>query len=396
MSRATKCLAQKHDRRLSTCELRLAKDIITLMSNLMLQVLSAEGIVQKGQSVPGLEPKEILELYRLMLLNRRIDERMIKLQRQGRIAFYVASIGEEASIIGSAAALEETDWIVPCYRELGAALLRGFTLQELCNQLFGNDQDTFKGRQMPNHYALPHLHYASVSSPVGTQIPHATGLALGAKLTGKKDIALVYFGDGSTSTGDFHAAANFAGSLNAPVIFLCRNNQWAISVPVDRQTANPSLASKAAAYGFEGVRVDGNDALAVYNATRDAAEHARQGHGPVFIEAYTYRLTGHSTSDDPRSYRDDKEVRLWEDRDPLKRLRLYLISEGHWNEKKDRALETEIKDAILSAIREAEAHGPPPIDTIFTDVFDDQPWNLREQQAELQRSLDAMTIKQKA
>lgn len=362
----------------------------------MLQVLNAEGLVQNGQAVPDLEPKEILELYRLMLLNRRIDERMIKLQRQGRIAFYVASIGEEASIIGSAAALEKTDWIVPCYRELGAALLRGFTLQEFCNQLFGNNQDTFKGRQMPNHYALPHLHYASVSSPVGTQIPHATGLALGAKLTGEKDISLVYFGDGSTSTGEFHAAANFAGSLNAPVIFLCRNNQWAISVPVDRQTANPSLASKAAAYGFEGVRVDGNDALAVYNATRDAAEYARQGNGPVFIEAYTYRLTGHSTSDDPRSYRDEEEVRLWEDRDPLKRLRLYLMSESHWNEKEDRALETEIKDAILSAIREAEAHGPPSIDTIFTDVFDEQPWNLREQQAELERSLDTMTIEQEA
>jgi 2-oxoisovalerate dehydrogenase E1 component alpha subunit len=362
------------------------------MPKSMLQVLSAEGIVQNGQSIPSLAPKKILELYRLMLLNRRIDERMIKLQRQGRIAFYVGSIGEEAATIGSAAALEKTDWIVPAYRELGAALLRGYTLQELCNQLFGNSQDTFKGRQMPSHYSLPHLHYASVSSPVGTQIPHATGLALGAKLTGKKDIALVYFGDGATSTGDFHAAANFAGSLMAPVIFLCRNNQWAISVPVDRQTANPSLASKAVAYGFEGVCVDGNDALAVYNATRDAAEHARQGHGPVFIEAYTYRLTGHSTSDDPRSYRDDEEVRLWEGRDPLKRLRLYLVSEGHWNEKKDRALEAEIKDAILSAIRKAEAHGPPPIDTIFTDVFDKRPWNLKEQQAELERSLGALAI----
>lgn len=355
------------------------------MATPLLQILNPEGVVNEQAQLPDLSPERIEELYRLMLLNRRVDERMIKLHRQGRIGFYVGSIGEEAAVLGSASALASEDWIVPCYRELGAALLRGFSVFELCCQLFGNREDATKGRQMPNHYALPHLRCTSISSPVGTQIPHATGLALGAKLSGRPDVTLVYFGDGATSTGDFHAAANFAGALKAPVIFLCRNNQWAISVPVEHQTASESLAVKAASYGFKGLRVDGNDLLAVYRETDAAVERARQGEGPTLIEAYTYRLEGHSTSDDPRAYRDPSQVEAWRDRDPLKRLRLYLTALGRWDERKEESLEETIREQILDAVRKAESVGPPDLLTLFTDVYDQMPWNLKEQMAELDR-----------
>ncbi len=365
------------------------------MAKQIVQVLDPEGVVQDAADLPDLGRDRLVELYRLMVLNRRIDERMITLQRQGRIGFYVSSIGEEASIIGSAAALRDTDWIFPCYRELGAALLRGFTIHDLCCQLFGTSKDATKGRQMPNHYALPELYYSSISSPVGTQIPHAAGVAIAAKITGQTDIVLVYFGDGATSTGDFHAACNLAGAMQAPVVFLCRNNQWAISLPVEKQTAVESLSTKAAAYGFEGVRVDGNDLLAVYRETRTAVERARRGEGPTFVEALTYRMTGHSTSDDPRAYRTKEEAQAWEPRDPLKRLRAYLTDEGLWSEKQDHELEAETRDRILTAVRKAEAVGPPQAETLFTDVYDEVPWHLREQRGELRNSKQPLTVKQR-
>ena len=360
----------------------------------MLQILDAEGVVQDGAELPALGSERLVELYRLMVLNRRIDERMITLHRQGRIGFYVASIGEEAAIIGSAAALQSSDWIFPCYRELGAALLRGFSIQDLCRQLFATSEDATKGRQMPNHYALPELCYSSVSSPVGTQIPHATGVAIAAKITGNPDVALAYFGDGATSTGDFHAAANLAGVMKAPMVFFCRNNQWAISVPVAKQTAAESLSSKAAAYGFDGVRVDGNDFLAVYRETLNAAERARSGEGPTLVEAVTYRMAGHSTSDDPRAYRPEEEVQAWEQRDPLKRLRAYLIREGVWSEKEEHKMEAETRERILVALRKAEAVGPPPLESLFSDVYDEMPWHLQEQWEGLQNSKQPLPVKQ--
>ena len=365
------------------------------MAKQFIQILDPEGGVKNESDLPDLDSQRLVQLYCLMVLNRRVDERMITLQRQGRIGFYVASIGEEAAIIGSAAALQDNDWIVPCYRELGAALLRGFTVFELCCQLFGTREDATKGRQMPCHYALPKLRYTSVSSPVGTQIPHATGLALGAQITGNRDAVLVYFGDGATSTGDFHAAANLAGTRKAPVVFLCRNNQWAISVPVERQTAAESLAAKAHGYGFEGIRVDGNDLLAIYQETRAAVEKARDGRGPTLIEAFTYRLEGHSTSDDPRAYREEEQVLAWEKRDPLKRLRAYLTATGMWSEQQEQELEADTRDRILTAVRKAEAGGPPPRESLFKDVYDEVPWNLRDQQAELERSLESSSVKQK-
>ena len=364
------------------------------MSEGVVRILRPDGRLEEGQTVPSLGAEDLIHLYRGMLLNRRVDERMTTLQRQGRIGFYVGSTGEEASVIGSAFALKESDWIIPCYRELGAALLRGFSLFELCCQLFGNAQDAIKGRQMPNHYASAKLRFGSISSPVGTQIPHATGIGLAARLRGQSDLALVYFGDGATSTGDFHAALNFAAVYKAATIFLCRNNQWAISVACQQQTAAESLAIKSTAYGMEGVRVDGNDILGVYEVTRQAACRARSGEGPTLIEAVTYRMGAHSTSDDPRAYRDEKEVAEWKQKDPLHRFKNYLMAEKFWNEEKDQHLEQEIKKEIHTAVTEAEQIGPPDIATMFEDVFDQVPWHLRDQLNEVYESREPDAVEQ--
>ncbi len=319
-----------------------------------------------------------------MLLNRRFDERMITLQRQGRIGFFIGSAGEEAAIIGSAFALEQTDWIVPCYRELGAALVRGYPLFELICQFFGNSRDFNKGRQMPNHYGNASIRFASVSSPVGTQIPQATGLSLAVKIRGGPEVVIVYFGDGATSQGDFHVGMNFAGVFRTPTIFFCRNNQWAISTPWQCQTAAENITVKAQAYGIEGIQVDGNDLFGVYETTRLAAEKARRGDGPTLIEAVTYRLGGHSTSDDPKAYREERLVEEWKRQDPLVRVRTYLIAQGYWTEADDQAAEDQIKSDIQENLRRAERVELPPVDSLFEDVFDVLPWHLREQQNELQ------------
>lgn len=363
--------------------------------SVILQVLTPEGEIVKGQRAPDLDPADLVELYRLMLFNRRVDERMTRLQRQGRIGFYVGSIGEEASIIASTFALEKTDWVVPCYREAGAAFVKGFSFYDFCCQLFGNIDDKVKGRQMPNHYCSPELRFTSISSPVGTQIPHATGLGLGARLSGSSDVVLVFFGDGATSTGDFHVACNFAGVMKTPTIFLCRNNQWAISVPVQQQTASETLAVKAAAYGFPGVRVDGNDVFAVYQVTQEAVARARGGDGPTLIEAITYRLGPHSTSDDPRAYRDESEVEEWTLKDPIRRFRTYLLAREYWSEKEDQLLEERIVDEIQSTLNKVEHLPPPPVESMFEDVFESQPWHLREQLETLKESKRAQPVEEK-
>lgn len=360
----------------------------------MISILSPDGDVKSEADIPALKLDQQFHLYRLMCLNRRVDDQMIRLQRQGRLGFYVGSRGEEAAIIGSAFALEPQDWVVPCYRELGAALVKGFPLIDLFCQFFGNSRDLAKGRQMPNHYASRDLRVTSISSPVGSQIPHAIGLALGARLAGRDDVALVYFGDGATSQGDFHVATNFAGVFKTPTILFCRNNQWAISVPVESQTASRNLAVKAIAYGIEGVRVDGNDVFAVYDVTSKAVAKARRGEGPTLIEAVTYRRGGHSTSDDPNAYRDVAEVEPWVERDPILRFRLYLTRQGHWDDDKEQALEDEIRTLIRSTLEEASRSGPPSLDTIFDDVYDEMPWHLREQMESVCMPEEFQTVEQ--
>lgn len=353
------------------------------MSQDLFQILRPDGSLVEGVKPPEIAHQDLLRIYRTMLLNRRVDERMVTLQRQGRIGFYIGSMGEEGTVLGSAFALRESDWIVPCYRELGAALFRGFPLYEFFCQLFGNADDPVKGRQMPNHYTARALRFGSISSPVGTQIPQAVGMAMAAKIQGSEDIVLVYFGDGATSEGDFHVGANFAGVFNAPCVFVCRNNQWAISVPLKGQTASESIAIKASAYGFRGIRVDGNDVLAMVAATRKAVERARSGKGPTLIEALTYRVGAHSTSDDPRAYRQESEVEEWKKLDPLRRFRNYLTGLELWDDSQEESLEGEIREEIQSNLKRAEKVELPSLETLIEEVYETPPWHLREELEEL-------------
>lgn len=326
-----------------------------------------------------LEKAEHLRLYAEMLRLRLLDQRMLTLQRQGRIGFYGTATGEEAAVLGSAFALRSDDWIFPALRQGGAALLRGYPLVEYISQCMGNELDQTKGRQMPSHYCYRPANFVSWSSCIGTQIPHAMGAAWAMKIQGKDSVAIGYLGDGATSEGDFHVSMNFAGVFKVPVIFFCQNNQWSISVNIKQQTASESIAIKAVAYGFEGIRVDGNDILAVYQATKDAVEKARSGGGPTLIEAITYRMGAHSSSDDPRLYRDENEVEEWRRRDPLSRYLKYLQEQGHWNAQEQEALEERLNQEILNAVAEAEKAGSPSIGSLFEDVFAEIPSSLREQ-----------------
>lgn len=346
----------------------------------MVQVLDEEGIVVAPDLEPHLPVEFLWRAFEGMLTVRVIDERMLMLQRQGRIAFYGAATGQEAAIVGSGLALEPQDWVFPALREVGVALLRGYSLQDLAHQLFGTRDDILKGRQMPCHYSDRRVRHVSWSSCVGNQVPQAVGVALAARYMGDPVVVMAYLGDGATSEGDFHVAMNFAAVFRAPVVFFCQNNHWAISVPVTRQTASKTIAIKAVAYGMEGVRVDGNDLLAVYQVTRRAVEKARTGGGPTFIEAFTYRMGAHSTSDDPSRYRDPEEVERWRSRDPIERFRRYLIWKGLWDADREQALVQRIRDDLMAAIQKAESTPPPPVESLFEDVYATPPRHLREQQ----------------
>jgi len=349
-----------------------------------LSILRLDGSIDPDLD-PGLPGELVVTMYRHMARSRVIDERLVRLQRQGRIGFHIGPPGEEASVVGAVQALEAEDWVFPAYREYPALLVRDVPLSVYLNNAFGNAHDTARGRQMPDHWTVSDKRLMSISSPVGTQIPQAVGLAWAARLAGRPDVALVFFGEGTSSQGDFHVGTNFAGVYEAPCILLCRNNQWAISVPFERQTRSGSIAVKAAAYGIHGVRVDGNDVIAVYTATRRAAERARRGEGATLIEALTYRVGAHSTSDDPRAYRAEEEVAPWRERDPLVRTARYLEALGLWDERKEAALREETDAELKAAIEAAESVAPPALETLFDDVYAEQPWHLREQLAEAQR-----------
>lgn len=325
--------------------------------------------------------EDLIRIYSEMLRLRILDQRMLTLQRQGRIGFYGTATGEEAAIIGSAFALSKDDWIFPALRQGGAALLRGYPLLEYISQCMGNSADKTKGRQMPSHYCYRPANFVSWSSCIGTQIPHAVGAAWAMKIRGDKNVAVAYMGDGATSQGDFHVAMNFAGVYKIPVVFFCQNNQWSISVNIKQQTASESIAIKAEAYGFKGVTVDGNDVLAVYSATKDAVDNARAGNGPGFVEAITYRMGAHSSSDDPRLYRQDEEVEEWKRKDPINRLLKYLEQLGYWSSSEQEALEERLTQEILDAVAEAEKIGTPPVETLFEDVYSEMLPSLKEQMA---------------
>jgi pyruvate dehydrogenase E1 component alpha subunit/2-oxoisovalerate dehydrogenase E1 component alpha subunit len=342
-----------------------------------LQTLDLEG--RAVGPVPDVPAEDLLRLLRHMRMMRVLDQRMLSLQRQGRIGFYGTAAGQEAAVTGSAYALRPTDWVFPALREMGVSLWRGTTFTEIVCQLIGNSGDVLIGRQMPCHFSDRKVLSVAWSSVIATQLPHAMGAAWAARLRGDDTVMMGYLGDGATSTGDFHAAANFAGVLRAPVVFFIQNNQWAISVPLARQTASESLAIKAQSYGFPGVRVDGNDILAVIAVTREAVARARRGEGPTLIEAVTFRMGGHSSSDDPTRYRETGLVEEWQRRDPVVRFTAYLTGLGLLNEGDAERWDVEADQAIATAVKEAEALPPPPIETMFTDVYAKMPRHLEEQ-----------------
>jgi len=319
-----------------------------------------------------------------MVLIRQMDQKMVILQRQGRIAFYGPITGQEATTVGSGYALGPKDWAFPALREAGVALLRGLPLRDMVAQCLGNALDTCRGRQMPCHYVDPVNHYVSMSSCIGTQLPQAVGAAYAMKYRRDGACAIAYLGDGATSEADWHVAANFAGVWKAPVVFLCQNNQWAITVPYAKQTATPTVAEKAVAYGFEGVRVDGNDVVAVHEATRRALDKARAGGGPTLVEAATYRILGHTTSDDPSRYRDEAEVAPWRARDPIALFEARLKEAGLLDDGRARAVEEECRREVAAAIEAVEDAPPPAPGTLVEDVFAAVPRHLREQQEQLE------------
>jgi pyruvate dehydrogenase E1 component alpha subunit len=345
--------------------------------------------VGEAAAVHSLSGDQLLEVYRAMSLIRVLDERMMTLQRQGRIGFYGACTGQEAACIGSAYALRKTDWIFPALREGAAMLLRGFALVPYISQVFGNSGDVTKGRQMPSHQAARAVNQVSWSSCIGTQLPQAVGAAWAAKIRKHDTVVMAYLGDGATSSADFHVAMNFAGVFKAPVVFVCQNNHWSISVPTDRQTASETIAVKAKAYGFPGVKVDGNDVEAVFAAANEAVARARSGQGPTLIEAETYRIGAHSSSDDPTRYRDPREVEAWKARDPLDRARARLLGAELWDTRREEALRAELLTQVNAAIEAAEKLPPPALETLFADVYSDPPWNLAEQREELLRLVKA-------
>jgi len=346
----------------------------------ILSVLRPDGTVDPVRD-PGLPDPELLSLYRHMVLLRAIDEKAVALQRSGRIGFFVPSTGQEACSTGAGHAVREGDWIFPAYRDQGVGLMRGYPLAALFGQILGNTADATRGRQMPNHWCDRSIHLASVSSPVATQLPHAVGAAYAAKVRGERVAVLTTFGDGGTSTGDFHAAMNFTGVFRLPVVFFCENNRYAISLPVERQTATATLAEKARAYGLPGVRVDGNDVLAVRKAVGDAMDRARAGEGGTLIEALTYRLGAHSTSDDPTVYRSEEEVAAWREKDPIRRFAVFLKGRGLLED--PAAEEAKAKETVRGAVEAAEGAPPVPLSSMFEDVYADIPWHLAEQRDSL-------------
>jgi pyruvate dehydrogenase E1 component alpha subunit/2-oxoisovalerate dehydrogenase E1 component alpha subunit len=331
------------------------------------QLISPEGGFDAARidacAVPA---AQLLALYRGMLRIRLMDERLLTMQRQGRISFYGEARGQEAAVVGTAAALGADDYIVPALREAGAALYRGLPLSAYIAQIFGNDHDLTRGRQMPCHPGSRAARYVTMSSCIGTQLPHATGMAMAAQ------------------------RLNFAGVFRAPVVFVCQNNQWAISTPVSQQTASPTMAEKALAYGLPAVRCDGNDVLACYVAMRALVDRARRGEGPQFLEALTYRVSAHSSSDDPSRYRDESVTAVWrEARCPLSRFRAFLLLRGLLSVEGDTALREELDAEVRAVISAEESVGPPPLRSLVEDVFAQVPAHLAEQLAEVAAALPA-------
>jgi len=319
----------------------------------------------------GLDRRQLLEMYDLLLRARLLDQKMWVLNRQGKAAFVISCQGQEAAQVGSAYALDRRkDYFLPYYRDLGVVLTQGLSLEDVMLGVFARrDDPSSGGRQMPAHWGSRRHNIITQSSVVATQLPHCAGLGLSFKIKGQDSVAIAYVGEGSTSQGDFHEALNWAGVHKLPCIFVVENNQYAITEPQEKQMAVRDVADRAAGYGFPGVIVDGNDALAVYEVTREAARRARAGEGATLIEAKTYRLVPHSSDDNDKRYRTAEEVEEWRQRDPIDRFKGYLLAQGFLDEAADAALRAGIKAEVDAATDAAEAAAPPNPDTLSRHVY---------------------------
>lgn len=344
-------------------------------------------IREDGSADPATDPfadRELLRrMFHEMLRIRLIDERMLMRQRQGRIGFYGTITGQEATPIAVGLATEKRDWIFPALREAAIMLVRGFPLETWLAQVYGNEADVLKGRQMPSHMSAREVNQVAWSSCIGPQIPQAVGAAWAAKLRKDDVVTIGFMGDGATSQPDFHTAINFAGVAQVPCVLICQNNHWSISVPTAKQTASETIAVKAHAYGVPGVRVDGNDVLAIHSKVKEAVDRARSGGGPTFIECVTYRMGPHSSSDDPTRYRSDDEVEVWRQRDPIDRFERYLRRAEVIEEGTREALTEQLNREILAAIEVVEGLPAPARSTLFEDVYAEDPWHLDEQREQL-------------
>ena len=360
------------------------------LANGLVRVLDDDGNAS-GEWDPGLTAEQLLTGLEHMVRLRIFDDRMMKMQRTGLLSFYMRSLGEEAIAIAQTMALEEQDWIFPSYRQPGAQFVRGRDMVSMICHCIGNEEDNIKGRQMPVHYSYREGRFISISSPVGTQFSQAVGVSLASSYKGLDEVTITWIGDGASAEGDYHYALNFASVFNAPVILNLVNNQWAISTHANFATGTGSFASRGIPFGLASIRVDGNDFLALYSVTKWARERAAAGSGATHVEVLTYRTGAHSSSDDPSRYRPKNEHTKWPGGDPVDRLKGHLIKLGEWSLDQHKELEERIDGEVVDAYKEAVkfgdlANGPyPSADTIFTEVYEEMPWHLREQHDEMMR-----------
>jgi pyruvate dehydrogenase E1 component alpha subunit len=340
--------------------LQMAERIIESFQVNRIEILDEKGNVDESL-MPALSDADIQRIYELLILSRTFDQRALQLQREGRLGTYAPILGQEACQVGSAFALEKSDWIFPSYRESGVYITVGYPLHMLFQYWAGDE----RGLKIPDT-----LNILPISIPVGTQVLHAVGAAMAAKYRKDKAVAVTYFGDGGTSKGDFHEGLNIAGVFKLPVIFICQNNQWAISMPREKQTASKTIAQKAFSYGFEGLQVDGNDIFAVYKATEYALDKAQQGDGPTLIECITYRIFDHTTSDDASRYRPKQEVDAWKARDPIQRLRLYMEKKGLLTAQYQKEIGEKTKSVIDEAVKTMESLEPPDPGQMFSYIYE--------------------------
>ncbi|XP_048731932.1 2-oxoisovalerate dehydrogenase subunit alpha, mitochondrial-like [Ostrea edulis] len=351
------------------------------------RVMNSHGEMTQDSEDPKIDKETVLKMYRDMTLLNSMDKILYESQRQGRISFYMTNYGEEATHIGSAAALHLEDLVFGQYREAGVLMWRGFSLDQFINQCYGNVEDMGKGRQMPVHYGSRDLHYVTISSPLATQMPQASGAAYAFKLKQNGKCVICYFGDGAASEGDAHAAFNFAATLDCPVIFFCRNNGYAISTPTSEQYRGDGIASRGSGYGMLTMRVDGNDVFAVYNVTKQAREICVKQNRPVLIEAMTYRVGHHSTSDDSSMYREKGEVVKFDTNNPIGRLRGYMARQGWWDDEDENKWREQCKKNVMEAFGKAEKRKKPSPVELFEDVYDEIPIHLQKQMDSLKEHL---------